>query len=365
MNEHNGAILEEFREQKPIFEMMRVIALEALTGIVDKSGVSIDGMTARVKKEESLAGKLELKGQKYHSLSDITDILGVRIVTFFGDDVDRLAETASKAFVIDWENSVDKRKLLDPDRFGYLSLHYICQIPKTLYFDENCPELNQFRFELQIRTTLQHVWASIYHDTGYKSDVEVPGAYIREFSRLAGLLEIADAQFMQIRDEIGQYRADAEAILKSGQFDLVKLDGDTFRLYLQTDPFGDLIQKIARLNRVDIYRVSEWPYLGPLKKLGMVTIGDIEKMKAESSAMALRLIARQIRGMDVDIMASTTAVHNLCIVHIVKLGGGEADIRAYLDAVYGSRKTNAASAKRLLGYAAEIMADNQEEDHEN
>lgn len=365
MNAHNNAILQEYLEKKPLFEKLQNITLPILNEVVKKSGVCIDALEMRIKTEKSLSDKLELKGQKYHTLSDITDILGARIITFFGDDVDKLAELISDTFAIDLENSVDKRKLLDPDRFGYLSLHYICRIPETLYRDENCPELNQIPFEIQLRTTLQHVWASIYHDTGYKSDIEVPGAYVREFSRLAGLLEIADAQFMQIRDEITGYRENAEKILNSGRLDLVQLDGDTFRIYLKTNPFKSLIDKIANLNNIEIYYISEWSYLGPLKNLGMKTIGDIERMKSEDSELALSLIERQIRGMDIDIMASTTAINNLCIAHIIRLGGGEADLRTYMESVYGKSRSSSTSAKRLLTYASEIQSEKEANNHEN
>lgn len=39
-----------------------------------------------------MAGKLELKGDKYKDLSDITDILGTRVVCFFEDDVEHIAD---------------------------------------------------------------------------------------------------------------------------------------------------------------------------------------------------------------------------------------------------------------------------------
>ena len=38
---------------------------------------------------------------------------------------DKIGKKVEEAFVIDWENSVDKRALIKADSFGYLSLHYI------------------------------------------------------------------------------------------------------------------------------------------------------------------------------------------------------------------------------------------------
>lgn len=61
-------------------------------------------------------------------MSDIKDISGIRIITFFPDDVDAVAKLIQKEFAIDYSQSVDKRILLDPDRFGYLSLHYVAKL---------------------------------------------------------------------------------------------------------------------------------------------------------------------------------------------------------------------------------------------
>ena len=199
---HCQMILDEYREELAIFEKMKEIVRAQLKKCVADNNIYVIAIESRIKTENSLAGKLELKGHKYKTLSDITDILGTRVITFYSEEVDKISALIDKVFEIDWENSVDKRKALDLDQFGYMSLHYICRIPKSLYYDAEHPEINDFRFEIQMRTALQHVWATMYHDTGYKSGIEVPKEHLRNMNRLAGMLELADEQFSRIRKEI-------------------------------------------------------------------------------------------------------------------------------------------------------------------
>lgn len=210
---HCEMILDEYRAKLPVFEQLKTVVLSQLHRCLDEHNLLVSGLEARIKTETSLSGKLELKGYKYHTLDDITDILGARIITFYSDEVDLISALVENLFEIDWENSVDKRKMLETDRFGYLSLHYVCRIPRKLYNDPSMPELNQIRFELQMRSTLQHVWANMYHDMGYKSEVEIPVEYQRNMSRLAGMLELVDEQFSRIRREITDYRRHVQSLV--------------------------------------------------------------------------------------------------------------------------------------------------------
>jgi ppGpp synthetase/RelA/SpoT-type nucleotidyltranferase len=70
---------------------------------------------------------------------------------------------------------------------------------------------------------LQHAWAEIEHDLGYKTALGVPRNVRRQFSRLAGLLEIADTEFASIRDRLSSYERDLPGLIEQSP-DEVLLD---------------------------------------------------------------------------------------------------------------------------------------------
>ena len=284
MDLHCEMILEEYREQLPVFEQMKTEVLHVLREALDRSGLVVTAIEARIKTEESLRGKLALKGAKYATLSDITDILGARIITFYTDDVDRIAAMAEQLFEIDWDNSVDKRRLHQLDSFGYNSLHYICRLPGY-----------DFRFELQLRTTLQHAWAAINHDNGYKTGVEIPREYLRRINRLAGILEMADDEFSRIRTEITDYRRRVQQLVQNGKLDDVLLDGDTFNSYLQARPFDALNKRIAAINQAEIQEVPLIRYLRVFNAFGCKTLGDVQRLvKQYILPLALHSVSKEL-----------------------------------------------------------------------
>lgn len=354
MNIHNEMILAEYDALLPIYRRLERIVEISLQNIIDSNGLTVTAVSARVKSRESLAGKLALKGDKYHSLGDITDILGARIITFYTDDVDRIAALTEKLFDIDWENSVDKRRLHDTDSFGYNSLHYICRLPKSIVNEPDCPQLNEISFELQLRTTLQHAWASINHDIGYKTDVEIPHFYMRQINRLAGMLEMADDEFSRIRTEINNYRRRVQQLVQNGRLDDVQLDGDTFRSYLETKPFEMFNRRIAAINQAEIQEVPLTNYLGEFIAIGCKTLGDVDRLYKQYMDDAYALARHQLGNTDLDILSSSVGVQNICIVCILATGGGKRGLVRFFNALNGDNPQNELLAEMTYNQAKDL-----------
>lgn len=351
---HSTMILEEYVEAVPVFERMRSIVRDTLEAQIKANGLYITALESRIKAQDSLAGKLELKGHKYASLEDITDILGARVITFYSDDVDKISAIVERTFEIDWENSVDKRKMHELDSFGYNSLHYICRLPKSLCDDPAHPEMNHYRFEIQMRTALQHVWATLDHDTGYKSGVEIPKEYIRNLNRLAGMLELVDEQFSLIRTNINDYRRQVQALVASGNFSEVPLNGDTFKSYLQLRPFDKLNKRIAAINQAEIHESTLMPYLQVLKDFGMETLQDVADLIKHNSDDAYQIAVFQIGNTDLDIVSSTIGIQDLCVVYILKKGAGVAGLKHMFDVLGGKSEYNKERAERVYSNAQQL-----------
>ena len=333
---------------------MEKVIPERLKGIFADAGIIVAALEHRVKTEKSLAGKLQLKGGKYKDIFDITDLVGIRVITFYIDDVDKVASIVERLFDVDWDNSIDKRKAHEIDSFGYLSLHYICRIPESVYSDPEYPELNKIRFEVQMRTVLQHAWANMNHDTGYKSGVEIPTIYMRNMSRLAGMLELVDDEFSRIRREITDYRRNVQNLVASGNLEEVQLDGDSFKSYLQIGPFDRLSKRIASINQAEIQPVNLSNFLPVFKAMGFKTLGDIAKLVKNYSDAAYQIACFQMGVTDLDILSSSVAPQNLCTAYILKNGGGRAGLKLMLDALNGPSEGNGFMADYLLEQSKDL-----------
>lgn len=189
--------------------------LEArLEAMLSEAQLPVQFVSWRLKSVSSLARKLARPEKTYTQLWDVTDLVGLRVATYFEDHVEQVARLIERHFQVDLANSADLTKPA-----GYRSLHYVCRPAEAPHAD--------FRFEIQLRTVLQHAWAEVEHDLGYKADDAVPEAIRRRFGRVASVLEIADQEFVAIRRELSRSRDEARATLaRSGALpvDLVSLD---------------------------------------------------------------------------------------------------------------------------------------------
>ena len=199
---HNHEMIEAYsRIREGCFVAAEALS-ERLKISLQQSGVKVHTVSHRIKTDASVRSKISRPDRIYAELEEITDLIGLRVVTYFEDAVEDVARIVEANFAIDFERSIDKRVTLDPSTFGYRSLHYVC-LPSAESMD--------LPFEIQIRTVLQHAWAEIEHDLGYKFPEAVPVSIKRRFSRVAGLLEIADAEFTELRLLMERYEKKVKA----------------------------------------------------------------------------------------------------------------------------------------------------------
>jgi ppGpp synthetase/RelA/SpoT-type nucleotidyltranferase len=156
----------------------------------------------RTKSLESFLGKATRTdgrgGFRYDDpTSQLTDFVGSRVLVPLSADVSPVARLVQRLY--DVEEMSDQRadQLLDVP--GYQSLHFLVRLRAEDRAAAPYPELPDLPIEVQVRSILQHAWAALQHDVMYKAERVPTDNVRRRLIALAGLLELADHEFMAVR----------------------------------------------------------------------------------------------------------------------------------------------------------------------
>ena len=268
--------------------------LHFVTALLDDAGINYLSITARTKSVESFAAKAEraVDGRRLFSdpLVEITDQIGLRVITYLREDVDAVATLLA-----------DEMRLLDDrdmglqtareGRWGYASRHLLVGV-----------EGEQQPASIQIRTVLQHAWAEFEHDIRYKGSIPEEHApdLDRRFTLAAGLLELADREFTAIRERLRVTMSDEETTRdEADESTDPRIATPVLATYLG-NRYAD-----AGWSRTDHYR---W-ISGLLMELGITSLEDLATVldsvdsDAIDSAMDYRYPAGAVRRLDDALLA--------------------------------------------------------------
>ena len=210
----------------------------------------------RVKEKDSL--EIKIIEKNYKNIEDITDIVWLRVITYFQEDIDIIHKKISENYNISFYDSIDKR-LSNPREFGYKSLHLIIKYKSTL-------------IEIQIRTILQHAWAEIEHWIWYKSEFWIPYKIRRSFSRISSMLETCDIEFSGINKSKLIFNIDIEKEKKILENDDITLEN--FKEYLKKSKIIDFID----VEIANYYWLKIWKYfINPDKEIQRLKFFWIKK----------------------------------------------------------------------------------------
>ncbi|MDG4886864.1 MULTISPECIES: (p)ppGpp synthetase [unclassified Mesorhizobium] len=212
------------------FDQAKDAFLTLLRSLLAHAGFGAAAAVGRIKDREESIKKFTRKYQSgleesktpYTIQDHITDLIGLRLVCLYEDEIDPIGSLIRKHFeVID---ITDKTAEIEgtENAFGYKGLHLDLKLDGAR---ADMPEYTLFapyRFELQIRTIIQDSWSTLDHKIKYKKSI--PPALKRRINTLAALFELADREFRQVRDSTLVEIAKAEAETDSDSSDTDQAD---------------------------------------------------------------------------------------------------------------------------------------------
>ena len=163
---------------------------------------------SRVKTISSLRHKMQIKGDSYKSgKSLIQDMIGLRVVLYFQDDVDALAFFYSCGEVV--KSSIDE---FDTSTFRPQRLNLTCNLPTEFVEDfrkalpEELAMYIDSTYEIQIRTIFSEGWHEVEHDLRYKCKEDWEGceSYSRVLNGVIATLETAEWNMKALFDQMAR-----------------------------------------------------------------------------------------------------------------------------------------------------------------
>ena len=212
-----------------------------ISELLSRSGIMFR-IFSRVKTESSIRHKIEVKYAEKRS--KIQDMIGIRIVAYFQDDVDALALYYSVGDVV--KKAIDE---FDSSTFRPQRLNITSRIPAemTEAFLAALPE--EFRdrieptYEIQIRTVFSGGWHEVEHDLRYKCKEDWAGceSYSRALNGVIATLENAEWNMKAIFSEMARHNfshSDYTAMLRN-----------KFRLKFKSEQLSERIDSFLKENR--------------------------------------------------------------------------------------------------------------------
>jgi predicted RNase H-like nuclease/ppGpp synthetase/RelA/SpoT-type nucleotidyltranferase len=201
------AAVREYARTQPERQRATDQFVHLVTAILDDAGINYLTVTGRAKSVSSFATKAArtVDGSRVfpEPLVDITDQIGIRVITYVHSDVQAVVDLLSDQVVVHDDRDMG-RETADEGRFGYASRHLLVGVDPGRGAPAGYDLLPTRRAQVQIRTVLQHAWAEFEHDIRYKGTI--PPEHVPEFDRrftlAAGLLELADRELSAIRDRL-------------------------------------------------------------------------------------------------------------------------------------------------------------------
>ncbi len=194
---------ELYNKLRPDFESVLQGIYQQIRQLAEKEGLPVT-VKYRLKRFDNYCDKLvRLSKLQGSEMLQVTDLLGIRIVCPFLEDLETIEHLIAQEFeILEMERKAEQHSFRE---FGYDSVHFLIRT-KALDCPAQLPHSCDV-CEIQLRTILQDAWAEVEHELVYKSDIGIPNHSIRrKLASLNASLTLSDLIFQEIRDHQKEIR---------------------------------------------------------------------------------------------------------------------------------------------------------------
>lgn len=241
---------------------------------------------SRAKNQESLKKKLD-SSSDYGKGKKLQDLIGVRVVLYFTDDIDTVREIISSSFEERSKDvSIDENRL---DEFKATRYNIVYSLDKKYTNNLNLKDESariDNTFELQIRTIFSEGWHEVEHDLRYKCKSDWQG-FDNQSRRLNGVyatLETSEWTMIKIFDELAysHYKSREWCAMFRQKFRLRFVDETLDENLLEIFEDKELVKRFFRLDRSKLIKdMSRKGFYYPMKLQNLIYFANIHKIKNE------------------------------------------------------------------------------------
>jgi putative GTP pyrophosphokinase len=271
--EHERIAVAEYLKHQPFYSDLANVVARILEECLNKNKIKVHSVQHRAKDVSSLGRKAAIPSDvdpncpKYDQpIKQITDLAGIRIITQVLGTLPYIDKLLHSEFEI-LEQSDKGRELIEKERFGYQSIHYLVRVSPERARLAEYERYQGAVAEIQVRTILQHAWAEIEHDIQYKLSTAIPEEIRRRFMALAGMLEVADREFQAIQGADKQIADTAREMVDRGDLSGVEITPLSLKQFLDKKLGAD-------------GRISDWAYNWTAKLLKTLGFSDLKQIEA-------------------------------------------------------------------------------------
>lgn len=199
--------LQYYENNRELFDQAKNACADIIRELIQQSEIGeVTKIEGRIKDREECIkkfhrkyqSKLEADEQSYRIQDYISDLIGIRIVCLYEDQIAQVSEVLQRHFrIIDVTDKIAAVESTE-DSFGYKGLHMDLALSDVLAAESRFQPFAQFPFEVQIRSLIQDAWSVLDHKIKYKKSI--PNDLRRRINVLSALFELADREFKEIRN---------------------------------------------------------------------------------------------------------------------------------------------------------------------